>query len=530
MKKILTMALAFVMVFTVFASVNSVVRADEHDNGEEEAPTDRKVVVHYHRWDGDYDDFNLNLWTWDTGTDGSEPAIMPSGYSDFGMTFDIYVDEDAAPEIGLIIRFDMGWGGDDRDGLYAEPGDGDVANKFITVKDDGEFVGFDEDGVKHVFVYEGMADVIYQDELFGPLLEDTGTLAVVFYDPDEYVDVEEYDIWTWGAGEGGFEANDEDGGVPLDTVLGVHGQLAENAMFRVAHIPIGEDADDEIGIIFRTAGVWGEFQTENLSADVSELKGSGFDVVFFGMENKFDNFAAFEAFALPASIDHAAALDPGSLLVEFNKGIPVRADGEEIFDLDWFTLLDNEDNEVTIDSASFTQGLTSVEEFMLLFDEANKLNVDAAPYTLIFQSDPEDEATRTEIEVAIPDEAPTIRIIGATDIEIELGDAYSLPSFTATEIIDDEPRPLYDVRVKEGHGYLSTRDAGIYEIVIEAEDTFGNRTEETITVTVIDICDPEAHLATNLPVTQMIYGTISVLSLLGAAAFIVTRYAKGGKH
>ena len=525
MKKFSKLLLAATFALAFFVVLNVNVNAHEH-----EEPTDRKVVVHYHRWDSDYED--KNIWTWGTGENGSEAPVVLSDVDEFGGVFEIFVDEDADDEIGLILRYEMGWGDgqNDRDGLVSDDDpSGDTPNKFITIKEDGDFVGFNEDGVKHVFVYEGMADVIYQDDLYGPLREDTGTLAVIFYDPDEYAVVEEYDIWTWGYG-----LEDELEPVPFKGVLGVDGQLESQAMFRVAHIPIGADADDEIGVIFRTAGAWGEFQTDDLNVDVSDIKGGGFKTVFFGMEEQFDTFEMFENFAMPATIDAANALDPNSALIEFNKGITVLDEDDEgemfeIFDLDWFTVLDNDGNEVDIQDVSFTQGQQSVSEFVLLFDDNNALNAADAPYTIIFQSDPDNEETRTEATLEISDEAPTIRIVGSTSPELELGDSYSLPAFSATEVINEESRPLYDVYVKEGHGYLSTREAGVYDIVIEATDTFGNVATETISVTVTDPCDPEAHLNNNT-IQNVVYATFSGLSIILAGAWFIARRAKGGRQ
>lgn len=515
MKRITKLTLIFLFAFTVFATLDTqAVFADEHED-----PTDRKVIVHYKRWDDNYED--VDIWTWGGGSAGSADAVEPTEMSDFGMMFEFYVDDDAADEMGFIPRVDGTW--DHKGGLADE--DGEIPDRFIQIKEDGDFVGFNEDGVKHVFVYEGMDELIYQDDMFGPMLEGTGTLSVVFYDPDEYLDIEDWEIWTWGAGDGGFVANDDDGGVPLDTVLGVDGQYVGDAMFRVAHIPIGADADDEIGLLFRTLGSWMD-QTDDVSVDVTDIKGGGVKTVFFAADEAYDSFEALEAFAMPAIIEHASALDPGSILVEFNKGITVMEDEVDIFDDAWFTVTDNNDNVIETDMITYTQGTSTVEEFMLSFPEGT-LNAAAAPYTVTFQSDPDDEATKTEFVVEISDEAPTIRIVGSQTTTLELGDEYALPSFSATEVLDGESRPLYDVRVKEGHGYLSTREPGVYEIVIEAEDTFGNRTEETITVTVEDPCDPEAHLNTPT-IPRVVYGAFSGLSILAIGAFVIVR-RKGGE-
>jgi|GEM_PF-1324390 len=526
MKKFLTFLFISAFAVVLFATGTVLLSAEEND----EAPTDRKVVVHYHRWDGDYE--GRTIWTWGNGSNGSSDSVSLSGESSFGGTFDIYVDDDADAEAGLILRYGEGWGDgkNDRDGLLdPENPDGDTPNKGIVLRDEnGDFVGFDDNGVKHVFVYEGMgSEIIYQDEMFGPMLEDHGTLTIVFYDTDDYTETPEWDIWTWGSGA--FVSGDHDMGVPLDTVLGVDGQVADMAMFRVAHIPIAADADDNVGIIFRTAGAWGEVQTNDLDIDVTDIKGEGFKTVFFGLEQQFDDFAQLEAFAMPASIENATAIDPQSALVEFNKGIAVREGEEILFDASWFTLEDKDGNPVAIDSISFTQGVASVDEFMLQFDAENSLNSAAAPYTVTFQSDPEDEETRTSFEIDINTTPPTIRIMGSQSVSLLLGDSYSLATFTATELIGEESRPLYDVRVKEGFGYLSTKEAGVYEIVIEAIDTFGNVAEETITITVEDPCDPEAHLGGNARVQTVIYGAISSVSLILAGAFVALRRNRGGQ-
>ena len=352
MKNIFKLFLAFLFTLTVVSLTNPTVVADEHEGEQEDA--DRKVVVHYHRWDGDYE--GRTLWTWEKGTDTDNVPL--AGESDFGGRFEIPIGDDAADEIGLILRYGAGWGDgqDDRDGLNTEESlDGDKPNKEIVIRDeDGDFEGFNDDGEKHVFVYEGMADVIYQDDMFGPMLEDTGTLSVVFYDPDEYSEIEDWEIWTWGAGDNGFVANDDDGGVPLDTILGVDGQLIDNAMFRVAHIPIGDDAEDEVGVLFRTLGSWSD-QTDDFDIDVTDIKGEGFKTVFFGGEEQFDSFEALEAFAMPAEIEDASALDPGSILVEFNKSIQVMEDEEDIFNDDWFSVEDANGNTVEIETVTYTQ-------------------------------------------------------------------------------------------------------------------------------------------------------------------------------
>ena len=492
MKKILQFMLGLIFIFSLTSLFATTASADDNDY-----PTARRVIVHYHRWDGEY--AGRNIWTWNTGTNGSEAPVAQSGTSDFGATFTIHIDDDAGAEIGLILRYGDAWGNgqNDRDGLIPEDG-GDKANKGIIVKVDGEFDGFDEDGYKHVFVIEGMNEVIYQDSVHGPLRDGFGTLMIVYYDPAESYDG--WNIWTWNTGTDGSEpANDT--GVPFAAKLDVDGGTVGQEMFRVAFMSIAPDASDEVGFIVRT-DAWAKQWDEDLLIDVTAIKGSGLQSVFYiGDSDEFyDDFASFEAVANMFEVTTAEFQDLNSLLIEFNKPVQV-AQGEDntsIFDASWFKFENRNGNTVAVSNISYEQGVNAVSRFMLIF--TNELTHAAGPYTLTFQNDP--EGLPTVLEVALPSEAPTITIIGSTNVTLELGDRYSLPTFRAAENFYGENVPIYTARVKAGHGYLSTQEAGIYEIVLTATDRFGNVAEETITVTVIDPCDDQAHLGTYvLPVS-----------------------------
>ncbi len=495
MKKALQFIAVLAFVFGLFSTLTPVL-ADGHEDGE--APTDRKVVVHYHRWDGDYD--GRNVWTWNTGTNGSQAPVALEGTDEFGGYFEIYVDEDAGDTIGLILRYGDAWGNgqNDRDGLIPATG-GDKANKEIIVKQDGEFVGFDENGVKHVFVYEGMNEVIYQDEVHGPMRDGYGTLAIVYYDPAE--SYEGWNLWTWDTGTGG-SAPANDTGVPFQAALDVDGGTVGEEMYRIAFFSIGEDAADEIGFIVRT-DAWDKQWEEDLFVDVTDLKGSGFRNLFYiGLAPDFyDTFEEFDAIANAFEVETGQLEDTKSLLLNFNKPVQVAEEVDsvlnDVFDASWFSVVDSAGNEVAINNISYEKGVESVAEFMLIFEDELDRN---ETYTMTYLKNEGD--LPAEFDFSVPSEAPTITIIGATDVELELGDRYSLPTFRATENFYGENLPLYNARVKEGAGYLSTREAGEYEIVLEAHDRFGNVAEETITVTVVDPCaDTATASETILPIT-----------------------------
>lgn len=498
MKKLFKFFVAFTFALGILSTLPLVV-ADEHEDGE--SPTDRKVIVHYQRWDGDYE--GHNVWTWDTGTNGSQAPVELGGTDGFGGYFEINIDDDAKDAIGLILRYSAAWGNgqNDRDGLIPPTG-GDKANKSIIIREDGEFVGFDDNGVKHVFVYEGMNEVIYQDENHGPLRDGYGTLAIVYYDPAE--SYEGWNLWTWDTGTGGSaEQIDATGtGVPFVAAMDVDGGTVDEEMYRIAFFSIGADAADEIGFIVRT-DAWDKQYEEDLFVDVSDLKGEGYQTLFYvGLAPDFyETFTDFDAVANAFEVEVGQLEDTRSLLLNFNKPVGVAEEVDsvlnDVFDATWFNVVDSAGNAVEITNVSYERGTEAVAEFMLIFAE----DLDPAEtYTMTYQKNAEDLPAEFDFEV--PAVAPTITIIGATEVELELGDRYSLPTFRATENFYGENLPLYNARVKDGEGHLSTREAGVYTLTLEAHDRFGNVAEQEIIVTVVDPCADEATASeTLLPIT-----------------------------
>ena len=142
-----------------------------------------------------------------------------------------------------------------------------------------------------------------------------------------------------------------------------------------------------------------------------------------------------------------------------------------------------------------------------------------SPYTITYTvGEGEDELVYTK-EFSVDSLAPVITVIGSKNVTLELGDLYSLPTYSASDKVtaeDTESSVIYNVKVKDGHGTVDTRNAGIYEIVIVAVDKFGNETEETITVTVEDPCDDQAHLEANNFNTELIALLIGIPLALGA--------------
>lgn len=498
MKKVFSVLTAFVLIFAMFAASNASVQA------ENTCTTGRTVVLHYHRWDEDYE--GLDFWTWGNGTNGSgNPQI--SEYDDFGAVAYFCVDDDADAEAGLIPRT-ADWSY--KDGIDADE-NGDIDNKSIPLRDEaGEFVGFDENGIKHVYLLQG-TDAVYTSTEGMPFMgqEGFGDLVVIYSDPAE--SYTGWNMWTWGTGTGGSEAP-----VEFQWDLGIDGG-ANGGQFRVAVFNIAEDADDTIGFIVRTDS-WEKKFADDLYIDVTAVKGSGTQFIFYiaGEGIFHDTFEDFEATVNFFEIASTTALDPNSVEVVFNKDVVTAVEDVVTFDSSTFSVADKNGDDVAIDSVSFNSTTDVNDTFTLILEDS--LMGDMGPYTVTYAPD---EVYTSEFVVDAV--APNITIIGSTDVELELGDTYSLPTYTATDTEGEETVQIYDVRVKDGHGTVDTRNAGIYEVVIEAHDKFGNTTEKTITVTVMDPCDPTAHLSAETTPSVQLAALFVGLPLVLGAALVVRR-------
>lgn len=489
MKKILSLILTLTLVVTFFALGSTSVAAEEPAA----CTTDKTVYVHYHRWDGEYAD--TTIWSWGYGTNGSGAGNGIYGTDEFGAIYQICVDSaDAGSELGLINKYTAAWGDNwtDRDAVDTDGnGSKDGNHKNIMIKDDnGDFVGFDENGVKHVYVFEGSNQVIYEDDANSLPYSDTlATIAVIYYDPAE--SYEGWNIWTWSTGTLGSQVDAPYGGsgIPLASQLGVDGGTVEN--FRVAFIQVDPaDMAENIGFIMRTDS-WEKKFDGDINISTEGLVAGDFKTVFYIAGEGFlrDTFEDFDATVNFFEIESATALDPNSVSVVFNKEIVTKVDDVLTLDKSAFMLKDKAGNTIDIATLSYNSTTEVNDTFTLITEEA--LSGEGSPYKLYYMVGGSEFYTEL---IEVDNTAPVITLIGPASSTLELGDTYSLPNYIATDLVDGETVDIYNVRVKEGHGTVDTRNAGIYEVVIEASDKFGNVAETTITVTVTDPCDETAHL------------------------------------
>ncbi len=511
MKRILSLIITLTLVAAMFVLAAPTVAAEVTAN---DCTTNHTVVLHYHRWDNDYT--NMDFWTWGTGTDGSgNPQI--AGEDDFGAVAYFCIADDAENDAGLIPRVND-WSY--KDGIDAD-GDGDTDNKSIPLKDEaGNFIGFDESGIKHVYVLQGSAEVytagedmpFFQEEGFG-------TLVVIYSDPTE--SYEGWNIWNWGTGTDGTAAGSDafgGSGVPLQWNLGIDQQSNAN-QFKVAVFNIAADADDSMGFIVRT-DAWEKQWEEDLNIDVTAIKGSGTQFTFYigGADTFYNSFDAFEGVVNLFEFTSVTALDRNSVEVVFNKDVTTKVDDVIIFDPTSFSVTDKDGTEFTVSQVSFDSSTDANAMFTLILEES--LTGAASPYTVTYN----DGESILTANFDVDNTPPVITIIGSKNVTLELGDTYSLPTYSASDMVGDEAVVVYNVKVKDGHGTVDTRFAGIYEVVIVAEDVFGNTAEETITVTVTDPCDPTAHLNANNFNTELMVLLVGLPIALGAMITLRREY------
>jgi len=487
MKRFLSLLLTLTLVLTLVGLSGAAVQAVDPVYPETNCTTSKTLYVHYHKWDETYAD--TTIWAWGYGTNGSGAGNGVYAEDGFGAVYEICIDDaDAGDNVGLINKYSAAWGDGftDRDAVDTDMnGSKDGNHKEIMIKDsEGAYVGFDENGIKHVYVFEGSNHVIYEDDANSlPYSPDLATIAVIYYDPAE--DYDAWNIWTWGVGTLGSAVDTPYGGsgIPLQSSLGVDGGEVEN--FRVAFIQVDPaDMDASIGFIMRT-NAWEKKFDGDINISTEGLVPGDFKAMFYiaGESMLYDNFPDFEATVNFFEIASTTALDPNSVEVVFNKDVVTMEDDMDVFNTGAFILKDVHGKTIEITQVSYNSTTLVNDTFTLITGEAlSGLN---APYKVYYM--PGGSEMYTSL-VEVDAVAPVITIIGSTSVLKEIGDTYSLPTFSASDMVGDESVQVYNVRIKDGHGTVDTREAGVYEIVIEATDKFGNVAEKTITVTVVDPC------------------------------------------
>lgn len=77
--------------------------ADVDEDVEDEPAVVNQAMIHYHRADGNYDEWGLHVWDGSADVIDWHTPLKPDGSDDFGIYFTVALAEDA-PGLGYIIH------------------------------------------------------------------------------------------------------------------------------------------------------------------------------------------------------------------------------------------------------------------------------------------------------------------------------------------------------------------------------------------------------------------------------------------
>ncbi len=391
MKKIFSL-LTLLSIFTVFLFTNEV-KAQETCNA--------TVVVHYHRFDEDYDKYEL--YAFDHGQNAG--VIESTRTDDFGAIFEVPVCSNAKDNIGIVLK-ETGTG--KKDGIDAD-NNGEIDDKLINVTDIR-----DTATTKHVYVMQGSAEAYVQDTskatYFGK--PNMGNVVIVYYNPagNEGWD----DLWTWGTGD-----KNED--ILFDYSLGIDGGTDPN-LFRVAVINVAGSSDEQIGFIARKNKSWDikddswkTSLTENITdnnghtykvngdrlTNVNGVRGGGFKFIFVinGIKDLYEDYDVFieEAFKLEFTTTEFRTLK--TLTITLNQAIIY--DPETGPDVNKFSLKDKEGNNIPINKITYNSLVSSDKTFNIVLDKEIKQNEE---YTIVYSYEQFGKQKQVQKQVTLAEE------------------------------------------------------------------------------------------------------------------------------
>lgn len=434
-----------------------------------EANNTKKVIIHYHRLDGVYDE--VGVWTWGNGTNGSADGIAKTGVDAFGAVIEITVGADAEAKGNFIpLKKEM-----PQNSKTFPKSDAEAKDSF-----EKKDISYDRsallDGTVnelHLYFIEGNDTVFTNKEersMYNK--EGFGALTIIYYDPASQTDSKAYDnwdFWTWNTGKDGTGAFDEAkaAGVPFQWEYKL-----ESKVMKVGVVNVAADAQDTVGFIPKK-GAWeakGTFNDADMMLDVKDIKGSGHKVVFYTRGSETVGLPSNKPEFVPYNVVEGTGIFADSLtaiFVEFT--VPVDAA------VNSFAISDAAGNAVTISSVEASDA-TKVK-YIIKLDEANKLDK-AKEYNLTYG----DQAKLTTA-LELDKNAPVINYTKKKDYVLNKGDDFDISKFIRLSAIDDRAGNLTDKMTVEGK--VNNKKAGTYTVTYSAVDNWGNVGSESFTFTVL---------------------------------------------
>jgi len=387
MKKFYSLIM-LISIFSIFINLNEVKAVNTYTG---------KLVIHYHRYDENY--ANYELYTWDYDATGAAITVAPIRTDAFGGVYEIEISSDAQDELGLVLKERDTW---NKDGVDVNR-DNEIDNKIVDIK---SLRG--TSNTMHVYIMQGAADVYYQDVLsptyFGK--PGYGNVVIVYYNPsDDWAD-----FMTWNTeSDLGYED------VSFDYRLGLDGGMDPN-LFRVGVINIGNDAYDQIGFVARKDKSWDVKDTDwtdSVSEDetddnghtykttgdrfinVTDVAGSGFKFIYaiYGIKTLYEDFDAFIDEALKLNIITAQFNSIKTLSIGFNLPLTY---GETGHDKGHFEVKDQDGLVIPIERINFNA--TSDKNFEIIVQ--NKIEQGKA-YTVTYNYEQFSKQKSSQAEVNV---------------------------------------------------------------------------------------------------------------------------------
>ncbi len=455
------------------------------------ANTEGRVVFHYQKWDGDYSD--VGLWTWNTGTNGTQAPVTKAGVDDFGAVMEIFIDtDDSGDTIGLIPIADS-IGTDDR-WTYRETPDGQHIDFDITAINDGTVDQID------IYYFQGGFQTYF-------VADPTMANVIVLYlnGSGEYTETTGLHTWGW-------EENAADWGTPLPMVEAFKAPSGLQGIAAMVQATPANITANDPGIIVHD-GDTKYSGNANIQGIFGSMVAGEVMVVYAGIAGTGDSEYAY-------TLDRVDWVDE---LMNLVKGDPiwgyVEYEREEYprveIDLTPFFSLWNGDTEVedAIEELNYNVEDDVITELVVVL----AIDLEAGnTYTLKFDNGEEDPLKQqvAEIVVDIDDEAPVITFISDDTVTITQGDGWDSDLWPILAAEDNRDGNVENrIYVKDGDGVVDMNEVGDHEVILTVFDDWGNEATATFTITVLE-GETGCGAAS---------ASIAVMGLLGIVLFFVRR-------
>lgn len=454
-----------------------------------------RVVFHYQKWDGNYS--SVGLWTWGTGTDGTQAPVQKLGVDDFGAVMVVNVDDDADDNIGLIpLAADITT--DDRWASRETP--------------DGQHIVFDVTSIKNGTVDQ--IDVYYFQGGFQTyfIADSTKANVIVLYmnTTGEYTTTTGIHNWGWVENAAGW-------GDPLPMIQAFK---TPDGMPGIAQLLSVAPADlvNNPGIIVHDG------DTKYSGADNIQFKADG-------TTSYFDGMAAGDVMVIYTGVAGVVAdtysytqvrEDFVDELMNYEKGdaiwdyvtyesityprVPIVISG-------FFTL--------TKDGVAVTNPFLSVDYNMeddaitelVLVLNTNLLG--ASTYVLSFNNGGEGiDLQEATVTVNVDNQGPVITFISDQEVSIVAGEGWDSALWPDMRAMDNRDGNVTDrIYVKAGDGTVDMNAVGAHIVTLTVFDSWGNESTAEFT---INVTEPATGCGAK-------NASIIGISVLGLAVFFVTR-------